>query len=240
MNRPVMWRLAALAVTAVLALMGAETAGAHEPRTSGGFRFVVGWGEEPAYTGLKNSVQVIVSEASGNPVTDLGDTLRLELSKGSEKAVLPLEAAFGPGRAGLPGEYRAWVTPTRPGTYVVRLTGSIRGQSVDESFTSSSTTFNDVEDASTIQFPAKDPSPGEVGARLDRQVPRLEADLRAANDRLERTRTIAVVAVAVATVSLVVAGVAVLAASRRRSRRTPGAAGAGSETPPVQAETLHR
>lgn len=49
----------------------APLASAHEERATGGFRFVVGWGDEPAYTGFKNSVQVTVSEADGGaPVTD--------------------------------------------------------------------------------------------------------------------------------------------------------------------------
>jgi hypothetical protein len=240
MNLPITWRLAALPVTAALALMGATTAGAHEPRTSGGFRFVVGWGDEPAYTGLKNSVQVTVTEANGNPVTDLGDSLKLEVSKGSEKITLPLQANFGVGGFGPPGDYRAWLTPTRPGTYVVRLTGSIRGQNVDESFTSGKTTFNEVEDASTIQFPAKDPSPGEVATRLDRQIPRLEARLQAAEDRLDRDRTVAVVAVTVAAVSLVVAALALVVARRRRTGYDAGPAGAGSKTRRAEAETLPR
>ncbi|MDQ3978822.1 MAG: hypothetical protein M3314_04635 [Actinomycetota bacterium] len=233
MNRPVTWRLAVLPLTTVVVLaVSAATAGAHEPRTSGGLRFVVGWGEEPAYSGLKNSVQVIVTDAAGSPITDVGDSLRVEVKKGSEAITLPLEA-------GPPGEYRAWLTPTRPGTYVVRLTGSVRGQPVDESFTSSDTTFNDVEDLSAIQFPAKEPSTGEVATRLDRQIPRLEAALRAADDRVEGARTVAVVAVTFAVLSLAVAGLALVAAKRRRPAGGAEGTGTGSDSVTTQGQPLH-
>jgi hypothetical protein len=240
MTRPMTSRLATLPVAAVLALVAATTAEAHEPRTSGGFRFVVGWGDEPTYTGVKNSLQVIVSEANGNPVTDLGDSLKLEVSKGSERLTLPLQANFGAAGSGVPGDYRAWLIPTRPGTYAVRLTGTIRGQNVDETFTSGSTTFNEVEDDSTIQFPAKDPSAGEVATRLDRQFPRLETGLRSAEDRVDKARTVAVLAVAVSAVSLVLAALALVVSRRRRPGRDPGAAGARTQTDAAQAETLHR
>jgi hypothetical protein len=235
MNRPVTWRLAVLPLTTVVVLVvSAATAGAHEPRTSGGLRFVVGWSEEPAYSGLKNSVQVIVTDVTGSPITDVGVSLRVEVKKGSEAITLPLEAS------GPPGEYHAWLTPTRPGTYVVRLTGSVRGQPVDESFTSSNTTFNDVEDLSAIQFPAKDPSTGEVATRLDRQIPRLEAALRAADDRVEGARTVAVVAVTIAALSLAVAGLALVAARRRRPAGGAGGTGTGSDSVATQGQPLHR
>jgi hypothetical protein len=193
----------------------------------------VGWSEEPAYSGLKNSVQVLVTDATGNPITEVASALNVEVRKGSETITLPLEASD------TPGEYRAWVTPTRPGTYVVRLTGTVRGQPVDESFTSSNATFNDVEDLGGIQFPARDPSPGEVATRLDRQIPRLEAALRTADDRVERARTAAVVALSLAAFSLVVAGLALVVAVRRRLAPGDGATGTGSDSVPAQGARLH-
>lgn len=66
---------------------------------------------------------------------------------------------------GRPGEYRAWVTPTRPGAYTFRITGLIRGQGVDESFTE-----NDVEEATNIAFPVRDPSTAQLATRVDREA----------------------------------------------------------------------
>ncbi len=192
---------------------------AHEQRASGGFDLVVGWGEEPAFAGVMNSVEVTVSEAGGGlPVTDLGDSLQVEVSKGSDTITLPLEAV-APGSPEAPGSYRAWLTPTRPGTFTFRLTGSIRGQDVGESFTSSAATFDDVEDVARIQFPAQDPSTGQLATRIDREVPRLSARDEALEAALRRARTIAVVG-ALAGVSGLVVVVGALVAVRRR-----GAAG---------------
>lgn len=82
----------ALPLAAVFAVT-ATPISAHEQRATGGSRLEVGWGDEPAYTGLKNSVQVTVSEADGGaPVTDLGDSLEVEVIKGSDKITLPLQA----------------------------------------------------------------------------------------------------------------------------------------------------
>lgn len=217
-----------LAVGAVLALMFAAPASAHETRAGGPVRFVVGWGDEPTYTGVKNSVQVTVSEANGAPVTDLGDTLSVEVIKGDEKTALPLVANFRVGTSGTPGDYRAWLTPTRPGAYTFRLTGTVRGQKVDEAFTSSKTTFNEVEDLTSIAFPAKDPSTGQLATRIDREVPRLEAALRQAEDSADGARTLALAGVGVGAAGLIAAAAALVVA-RRRS----GSPGPARRTDPV-------
>ena len=211
---------AALAMTSILAVVGATPAFAHERRSVGAFQFVVGWGDEPSYTGFKNSVQVTITEANGGAaVTDITDGLKVEVTKGADKTSLPLVANFRVGAFGTPGDYRAWVTPTRPGPYTFRFTGSIRGQSVDESFSSSKTTFNDVEDVAAIQFPAKDPSTGQLSTRIDREVPRLEGDVRRAQDAADGARTLALVGVGVGVLGLVAAGGAVM---RGRGRRPAG------------------
>ena len=208
---------AALAVGATLAVVVTAPASAHETRAGGPVRFVVGWGDEPTYTGFKNSVQVTITEASGAPVTDLGDTLQVEVIKGTDKTTLPLVANFRVPGFGTPGDYRAWLTPTRPGSYTFRLTGTVRGQRVDESFTSSRTTFNDVEDVTSIAFPAKDPSTGQLATRIDREVPRLEAALSEAEDRADGARTLALAGVLVGAAGLLVAVGALMVARRRGS-----------------------
>lgn len=206
-----------------LALAGGAPASAHEPRSTGPVRFVVGWGDEPTYTGFKNSVQVTISEANGTPVTDLGDTLKVEVIKGADKVTLPLVANFRVGGSGTPGDYRAWLIPTRPGAYTFRLFGSVRGQNVDESFTSSNTTFNQVEDVTSIAFPAKDPSTGQLATRIDREIPRLEAALRDARDRTDGARTLALAGIGFGALGLLVAAGALAVARRARG----GAGGAG-------------
>lgn len=227
MNRRISRALAPTCVaTAVVACVMLQPALAHEPRASGGLRFVVGWADEPAYTGFRNSVQVALSEASaGTPVTGAADTLKVEVAKGPDKATLPLEADAGAG----PGAYRAWLTPTRPGSYTFRLTGSVGGRPVDESFTSSPTTFDEVVDSTAIQFPAKDPTTGQLASRLDREVPRLTAgtealgaELETIADRAASARTLAIGG-AVAAAFAVLTAVAALGVARN----TGHGAGAG-------------
>ncbi len=205
-----------LAIGTGLAVV-APPASAHETRGGGAVRFAVGWGEEPTYTGFKNSVQVTITEATGAPVTDVGDTLSVEVIKGAEKTTLPLVANFRVGGPGTPGDYRAWLMPTRPGAYTFRFTGTVRGVKVDESFTSSKTTFNEVEDVNGIAFPAKDQSTGQLTARIDREFPRIETALNDAKARAGSARTLALGGALAGAAGLLVAGIALVRARRRDS-----------------------
>lgn len=215
----------------LLTIAAASPASAHERRTVGAVQFVVGWGDEPSYSGFKNSVQLTLSEANGGPpITDLGDTLRVEVIKGSDRTNVPLRANFRVGAFGTPGDYRAWLAPTRPGTYTFHVTGSIRGQQVDESFTSSPTTFNDVEDVTAIQFPAKDPSTGQLATRIDRAVPRLEDDV----DGARRT---AVAGAILGLLGLAAGGAALVLSARGRARQQRREDGTPSE-PAEKVDTL--
>jgi hypothetical protein len=206
--------LVVLPLSAGLAVGTASPGFAHETRTGGALRFVVGWGDEPAYTGFKNSVQVTIGEAGGGGVTDVVDTLKVEVTKGEDKMTAPLVANFRPGAFGTPGDYRAWITPTRPGAYTFRITGTIRGQNVDETFSSGRNTFNDVEDVSAIQFPAKDPTTGQLATRVDREFPRLDAAVQDAEDQAGTARTLALAGVAVGALGLLAAAGALFVARR--------------------------
>jgi hypothetical protein len=160
------WITLALAVPLALS--------AHETKGAGALRLTIGWGDEPAFAGSKNSVDVIVSDASGTPVTDIGGSLIAEVTFGDQRIALPLQ----PSRE-RPGLLRAWLVPTRAGTYTFHITGTARGQAIDLSSTCSETTFHCVADVSELQFPAKDPSPGQLADGISRALPRTE---RAAAD----------------------------------------------------------
>src|SRR2546423_310607 len=73
-----------------------------------------------------------------------------------------VQACTHAGGGDSPGEYNAPLQPTRLGTYTFHFIGAIAGQKVDESFTSSDHTFNDLPNAGEVQFPAKDPSRGAI------------------------------------------------------------------------------
>ena len=203
--------LAGLLVT----VAGAGPASAHEERKIGRYNVEVGFGDEPAYTGAKNSVVMFLNDADDKPVVDLGDTLRVDVSMASDdaqKLSMSMEPNFEVGGDGTPGDYRAWFIPTAPGPYSFHFTGNIKGQKVDEKFTSSPTTFDEVQDPTQVQFPAKEPTTGQLSARVDRENRRLARALadtrRQARDEAGAARLIAIVGLVVGVLGLAAAGYA--------------------------------
>jgi hypothetical protein len=180
---------------AILLMSLSADAWAHETQAVAQIRLTIGWGDEPAFTGFKNFVSVAVSDAAGAPVTDPGGSLAVEVSFGDERITLPLLPA-GDRR----GEFRAWLVPTRPGTYTFHITGRMKGQSVDATSTCSDRTFDCVTDISEIQFPVKDPSAGQLADRISRELPRAEGALHAA----ARAQIIAIAAICGAVLALAV------------------------------------
>jgi len=169
---------------------------AHETHRVDRYRLTLGWGDEPAYSGHKNSVDVDVADAAGAPVTDLGGgTLAVEVSFGEERVVLPLLPS-----GARPGRFRAVLVPTRAGTYSFHVTGTVKGQAIDTRSTCSDRTFDCVADVSELQFPAKDPSVGQLAESVTRALPRAERALDAAAS----ARRVAIAAIAVAALSLAV------------------------------------
>ncbi len=92
------WRLSAAFAVATIALSAtAAPAFAHEARDVGAYHFLVGWGNEPAYAGQENSVQLVLAYLeSGKPVVNLGTTLHVTVIFGSQSMVFGLEPTFDP------------------------------------------------------------------------------------------------------------------------------------------------
>lgn len=230
-------RLAALlgmatGVAVVLGTITAAPALAHEERTVGKYHLAVGFGDEPAYAGEKNSVQMFLHDANDRPVNDLGDTLKVDVKFGGQSMTLSMEPFFEIGEFGTPGDYRAWFIPTRPGSYTFHFTGSINGQKIDQSFTSGPTTFSDVEDPTSVEFPVKDPTVGQVAQKADRLSTRLDAAMASAaetKDAASSAKTIGYVGIAVGTIGIVLAAIA-LASARRFRTPSPAVTPASSAT----------
>jgi hypothetical protein len=200
----------------------AASALAHEERTIGKFHVAVGFGDEPAYAGQENSVQMFIHDANDNPVTDLGPTLQVEVKfRSLTMPPLTMEPNFEVGEFGIPGDYRAFFFPTSPGDYTFHFTGTIKGTKVDRSFTSSPSTFSSVEDPSNVEFPARAPTTGDLALRLRREIPRVQraalAAARSASDEASTAKTIGLIGIIVGAVGLVVGVVALVAARRDRS-----------------------
>ena len=160
---------AAAALACALSLMVAVTALAHVHFPAGAYNIALGWANEPTYAGELNAVQVLVADASGNAVTDLGpNDLQVVVSvAGQTSPPLTFAPAFDQTEGvGTPGDYRAPIIPTLPGDYTFHLIGTVHGQAVDETATSSDSTFDSVQGASAIQFPNQVPSADELATRI--------------------------------------------------------------------------
>jgi hypothetical protein len=168
----------ALAAASVLAIAVAGTLQAHVLKEFGTYSVALGWSVEPTYVGQINAVQVVVKDKGGKAVTDLADgDLKVAVTVGGQQsAALSLINKYDPDTGlGIAGDYEAPLMPTTPGDYTFHLTGSIHGQAVDETATSSDSTFNSAVEATDIQFPAKLPSLTEIAISLDRISARLSA-----------------------------------------------------------------
>jgi hypothetical protein len=194
-------------VAIVASLLAVHVAEAHDRKEVGGFRLVIGWGDEPAFSGLKNGVEVDVADMASKPVTE-DATLAVDVSFGSEKVTLPLRAVRAQ-----PGKYRAVLLPTRAGTYMFHITGMVKGQAIDATSRCGEGTFACVMDVSAIQFPMKDPSAGELAERMTRELTRAGAATETAGTAR---------ALSIAALGLAVVGVVAAVGFRRRHGTTRG------------------
>jgi hypothetical protein len=176
--RPFLRSAAVVVVALGLVLAAASAVAAHVVVKVGIYSAAIGWAHEPTYVGQENAVQVIITDAAGKPVDDLtADDLKVVVSTGGQQSdPLALEPKFDADTGlGIHGDYEASLMPTAPGDYTFHVTGSIHGTRIDETETSSDSTFNSAVDATGIQFPAKLPTMAEVTTRLDRVDARIAA-----------------------------------------------------------------
>lgn len=124
-------RLAALSLALVLALLG-STALAHVTKSvgDGAYTVVLGYVGAPLYAGQVEQVDISVTDASGNPVDGLAESLRAEIvGPGGATVVVTVRAVRNS-----PGKYVADFIPTVVGNYDVRLSGFIGEYEFDELF----------------------------------------------------------------------------------------------------------
>jgi hypothetical protein len=218
MRRLIIRLVSAAGAASVLALAAIVPVSAHEIRTVGSYQFTVGWLHEPAYADEQNAVQFLLKDAAGNAVTDLTDTLKVEvIYQGQKMPALSLTPTFDPDTGlGKPGEYLASLIPTRPGDYTFHFTGSIKSQAVDQSFTSSPSTFDAVKDPTSVEFPAQDPTRAQITQRLNRLDPRIAAAQTTAKNDVDLARNLAIVGIVLGAL-----GTAGLVVGLTRGRRSP-------------------
>jgi hypothetical protein len=195
--RPAVRPLAALSTALVLSVLVASVVTAHEVRTVAGYRVVVGFIDEPVYVGQKSGLEFFVTKGD-EPVPGLEATLKAEVSKDGQTRALPISARFGEA-----GAYQSVFFPTAAGAYTFHISGTIDGTPIDESFTSSPTGFNEVQELTGGQFPIQFPAQAE-----------LVADARAGSAAASQVTIAVALGVAGLVAGLVAIGLA-LAARRR-------------------------
>jgi hypothetical protein len=214
-----------VALMSVVMLVTAPEAFAHEHRHVDGLDLTVGWGVEPAVAGFPNSVQFIAAHANGTPAE--GGTVQAEALFGDKDSTQKSQPIDLVPSDETPGEYEGFIIPTRPGTYTFHITGIIGSTNLDEFFTSSETTFDDVADPQGAQFPAKDPTAGQLSQKIDRLDGRLAAVQKAAvsaatsaGDAARTARVLAIVGIALGALALSTA-LALSRSSRRSGSNRP-------------------
>jgi hypothetical protein len=212
-----------LLIAGLLVTLGPSgQAWAHEERSVGPYGIEVGFGDEPAYAGFPNSIQLIVTDArSDSPVTNLGDSVKVTVMTGQASMDLSLEPNFEIGGDGEPGDYRAWFIPTNPGTYTFQFTGKIGSTPFNQTFTSGPRTFDDVNDPTQAEFPVQAPTNEQLGQRVVSEAARLSAAVGAARshaDSAVRTpRLLAIVGILLAVLGLAF-GILGLSVARKATR----------------------
>ncbi len=207
--------------TCLAAALPASAAFAHGDAGAGELTFTIGFGTEPAYAGLPNSVQFLV-QRDGEPFGDVAKGMKVGVSFGDQETTLPLGPSWGPG-FGTPGDYRAWFVPSQPGDYTFRIFGQVGGEGVDVEMTSGDDTFSPVLNLASATFPAViAPSNEELADRIENDAARVDEALSTARQALAATSTpsngggsLAAVAVVLGAVGAV-AGAGALAMARKR------------------------
>jgi hypothetical protein len=143
----------------LLAILVAVPVFAHEARTINGYDFEVGLINEPVFVGDKSGLEFFVNKDE-QPVLGLENTVTAQVIYNGQTRDLPINA-----RDGVDGAYESAFIPTAAGKYTFHLKGTLPdGSSFDESFTSSPTGFNEVQEVAAGQFPVKVPSVAELAA----------------------------------------------------------------------------
>jgi hypothetical protein len=177
-----------------------------DKQTVGTMHLTIGWGDESAFAGSRNSIDVSVADANGAPVADPTNTLKVEVSFGDRRLRLPLMPVERH-----PGMYRAWIVPSRAGSYAFHISGRLKGEAIDITSACSEKTFQCVMEPGEVQFPEKDPT----AAQLAETVSHSQARVQLAIDDATEARLISFVALAI---SGAAAALAVLVRSLRSRR----------------------
>jgi hypothetical protein len=183
---------------------------ASDKQTVGTMHLTIGWGDESAFAGSRNSIDVGVADSTGAPVADPTDKLNVEVSFGERRLRLPLLPVERQ-----PGMYRAWIVHSRAGSYAFHISGRLKGEAIDITSACSQKTFPCVTEPAEVQFPEKDPT----SAQLAETVSHSQARVQQAIDDASEARLISFVALAISGAAVALA-VLVRSLRSRRGRNS--------------------
>jgi hypothetical protein len=204
-------RRGGLAISLSAALL-ALSASIHavDKQTVGTMQLTIGWGDESAFAGSRNSIDVSVADRTGAPVADQTDTLSVDVSFADRVLRLPLMPVERQ-----PGMYRAWIVPSRAGRYAFHISGRLKGEAIDVISACSEKTFQCVKEPGEVQFPERDPTP----AQLAETVIHSQARVQQAIDDATEARLISFMALAISAAAVALA-VLVRSLRSRRGRNS--------------------
>jgi hypothetical protein len=195
-----------LAIAAGLILATAPAASAHERRAVGTYTLVVGWLSEPAYLNQPNALDLRVSRTDdGSAVEGLERTLKAEATAEGKALNVELRPRFR-----TPGAYDGRLLPTAEGVFKFRITGTIEGNQVDETFTAGPSTFGLVE--KPLAFPRELPSL----TGIDQGVRGFEERILSLEEKADTSRADTAMALGAAGILVGVAGLVTAAFALRR------------------------
>ena len=226
--------IALTGLCAAVLVVGISPASAHESRKVGPYEFVVGWDDEPTYTGAKNAVGLSISDfRTEKPITEkLPVELEVEvIFEDASSGPLEMSPSFSD-----PSYFRAFLAPSRPGEYTFHFAGTVGDLEVDEEFTSGPDTFGSPQELREIQFPVQDPNTAELAERLDQELPRVQEEAVAAAQNATESddsgQTLAVIALGLGVIAVILGIVAVMRSGRAA---TPAAASSESKKQEIRA-----
>jgi hypothetical protein len=190
-------RRGGLAVSLCAALLAlSDPIRATDKQTVGTMQLTIGWGDESAFAGSRNSIDVSVADANGAAVADPMNRLNVEVSFGDRRLRLPLMPVERH-----PGMYRAWIVPSRAGSYAFHISGRLKGEAIAITSGCSEKTFPCVTEPGEVQFPEKDPT----SAQLAESVSNSQARVQQAIDDATEARLISLAAMAISGAAVAVA-----------------------------------
>lgn len=164
---PIGRRLRAVAVAGVasafLVLATVVPVFAHQQVDFGAYHLEIGFIDEPVYVGDKSGLEFDVFKGT-DPVEGLEKTLKAQVTYQGQTRDLDIQ----PETDDSGNFYRAYFIPTAAGPYTFHIYGTIEGNAFDQSYTSSTTGFDEVQDAAPGEFPVQLPTLAELQANAQK------------------------------------------------------------------------